>query len=292
MDLFETLPHWGGPGEAAAGEVAIWAEQGIGDQVLFSTLIPELIESGARVIYEVDRRLLGAYERAFPGVQLIALADPPHEALRRASRALFAGSLPALFRTTRESFAHQPAKLLAARGDRIAHYRQRLAAAGDGIKVAVSWHSTRKNHLGPGKSARLRDFASLLRLPATLFLDVQYGNTGEERAAVQKATGVPLLRFDDVDFYNDLEELLAILEASDLVITTSNATAHFAGALGKRTWLLYLADIPPFYYWAHDGSHRCLWYPSVEIVSGPQLADWPTLLQYVAERLWAETGGH
>jgi ADP-heptose:LPS heptosyltransferase len=153
-------------------------------------------------------------------------------------------------------------------------------------------HSTRKNHLGPGKSARLRDFASLLRLPATLFLDVQYGNTGEERAAVQKATGVPLLRFDDVDFYNDLEELLAILEASDLVITTSNATAHFAGALGKRTWLLYLADIPPFYYWAHDGSHRCLWYPSVEIVSGPQLADWPTLLQYVAERLWAETGGH
>ena len=290
--LFETLPHWQERGEAVTGEVAIWAEQGIGDQVLFSTLIPELIECGAHVLYEVDGRLLGAYERAFPGVQLMALADPPHEALRRASRVLLAGSLPDLFRPSRESFARQPAKLLAARGDRVAHYRQRLATAGEGLKVAVSWQSTRKSHLGPGKSARLRDFASLFELPVALFLDVQYGNTEEERAAVQKATGARLLRFGDMDYFNDLEELLAILEASDLVITTSNATAHFAGALGKRTWLLYLGDIPPFYYWAHDGSHRCLWYPSVEIVTGPHLADWPTLLQHVADRLRAETGGH
>jgi ADP-heptose:LPS heptosyltransferase len=102
---------------------------------------------------------------------------------------------------------------------------------------------------------------------------------------------VRLLRFDEVDYTNDLEELLAILESCDLLITTSNATAHLAGALGKRTWLLYPADNPPFHYWSHGGSGRSLWYPSVEIVTSPQLEQWPSLIHYAAAKLSAETAG-
>jgi ADP-heptose:LPS heptosyltransferase len=97
-----------------------------------------------------------------------------------------------------------------------------------------------------------------------------------------------MVRFEEVDHYNDLEELLAILDACDLLITTSNATAHFAGALGKRTWLLYTADRPPFHYWAHGGSHRTLWYPAVEVVTAPQLTDWSSLTAFAAAKLARE----
>jgi ADP-heptose:LPS heptosyltransferase len=128
----------------------------------------------------------------------------------------------------------------------------------------------------------------MLKLAGVQFVDVQYGDTVAERDAAERALGVRLARFEDVDHYNDLEELLAILEACDLVITTSNATAHFAGALGKRTWLMYLADRAPFHYWAHAGDQRCLWYPSVEIVSAPELAEWNALARYVAGKLERE----
>ena len=288
VELYEQLPRWAGPAEAVAGEVAIWAEQGIGDQVLFSTLMPELTGTGAAFVYEVDRRLLKAYERAFPGTRFVAQEEPPREALVRASRVLLAGSLPSLFRTSRASFARQPAKLLGAPRERIIHYRQRLAALGPGLKVALSWRSTRKVYWAPEKSAPLDQLAPMLALAGVQFVDVQYGDTAAERGAVEQALGVRLARFEDVDHFNDLEELLAILEACDLVITTSNATAHFAGALGKRTWLMYLADRAPFHYWAHVGDHRSLWYPSVEIVSAPQLADWSALAQYVAGKLERE----
>lgn len=287
--LYEQLPRWQGPGEPVRGGAAIWGEQGIGDQVLFSTLIPELIEAGVSFIYEVDHRLLMAYERAFPGHRFVAYADPPHGVLRQASRVLLAGSLPGMFRTSRASFARQPAKLLAAQPERVAHYLPRLAALGPGLKVALSWRSTRKDYWGPRKNVSLNELAPLLRLAGLHFVDVQYGDTTAERRAVEDATGARLMRFEEVDHYNDLEELLAILEASDLVVTTSNATAHFAGALGKRTWLLYPADRPPFYYWAHGGSYRSLWYPSVEIVTAPHLADWASLIQHVAEKLKSVT---
>ncbi len=288
LDLFERLSRWRGPSEAGAGEVAIWSEQGIGDQVLFSTLIPELLGAGVSFVYEVDRRLLEAYERAFPGGRFVALDEPPHEALQRASRVLLAGSLPGLYRRSRADFARQPAKLLSALPERVAHYRQRLDALGPGLKVALSWRSTREDWWAQKKNALLADFAPLLKLPGVRFLDVQYGDTAAERAAVEAATGVRLLRFDEVDYFNDLEEVLAILEACDLVITTSNATAHFAGAAGKRTWLLTLADQPPFHYWAHGGDHRALWYPAVEILSAVRLADWRSLLQVAAARLGEE----
>lgn len=285
LGLYERLPHWRGPREAHAGEVGIWAEQGIGDQLLFSSLIPELIAAGVPFIYEVDQRLLGAYERAFPGQRFVALSDPPHAALTQAGRALLAGSLPGLFRLSRADFARQPRRLLQALPQRVAHYRGRLDDLGAGLKVAFSWQSNREDRLGPRKSAPLAQFAPLLQLPGVHFVDVQYGDTRAERAELERATGVRLLHFDAVDYFNDLEELLAILEACDVLITTSNVNAHLAGALGQPVWLMYLGDNPPFHYWAHDGGYRSLWYPAVEIVSAPQLTEWATLIRYTADKL-------
>jgi tetratricopeptide (TPR) repeat protein len=290
--LYDRQPHWRGPAEEGVGTVAIWSEQGIGDQVLFSTLIPELVATGAPFLYEMDPRLLPAYQRAFPDVRFVERREPPQEALRRADRVLAAGSLPGLFRRSRGDFARQPAKLLGALPERVAHYRDRLGAPGPGLRVALSWKSTRKEWwLRSRKAVPLAELVPLLRLPGARFVDVQYGDTASERGALEAATGVRLARFDDVDYYIDLEAVLAILEACDLLITTSNATAHFAGALGKRTWLLYPGDRAPYYYWAHGGSYRCLWYPSVEIVTAPQLADWASLIEHTRGRLDRELKG-
>lgn len=286
VDRFERLSRWQGPGERGAGGVAVWGEQGIGDQLLYSTLIPDLIAAGVRFVYEVDARLVAAYERAFPGSRFVSMRHPPDDALLQAGRVLLAGSLPRLFRRTRESFAQQPRRLLSALPERVAHYRGRLEALGPGPKVALSWYSRRREEWQtPRKSVPLMTFAPLLGVPRMHFVDVQYGDTTAEREAVEAATGVRLLRFEGVDYFNDLEEVLAILEACDLLITTSNATAHFAGVLGKRTWLLYLAENPPFHYWAHDCSNRSIWYPAVEIVSAPHLSKWAPLVEHAAARL-------
>lgn len=282
VDLFERLPRWTGPSMALAGPVGIWSEQGIGDQILFSTLLPDLIAAGTPFVYEVDARLLPAYQRTYPDGQFIALADPPAEALQTAGAALFAGSLPGLFRPSVESFNRQPKRLLQASPERAAYYRGCL---GKEFKVALSWRSLRAGRLGREKSVTLADFAPLMAVPGVQGVDVQYGDTAAERAALPREGHGSFVHFDDVDCYRDLDEVLAILDACDLLITTSNANAHFAGALGKPVWLLYPAERPPFHYWAHAGDHRCLWYPSVEIVSAPDLKDWPQLIAHTAAKL-------
>lgn len=280
VDLFERLPRWRGPDDRPRDAVGIWSEQGIGDQLLFSSVLPDLVASGVPFVYEVDRRLLPAYQRAFPDARFVALADPPAPELQHAGAALFAGSLPGLFRPSVASFARQPRQLLAAAPERVRHYRDRLGA---GFKVALSWRSARPGRLGRSKSATLADCVPLLAVPGVCGVDVQYGDTSAERAGLPP--GQDLAHFADVDCYNDLDEVLAILGACDLLITTSNANAHLAAALGKSVWLLYPAERAPFHYWAHGGDHRCLWYPTVEIVTAPELADWPQLVAFTAAKL-------
>ena len=291
MQLYDRAPKWRGPREEVTGSLAIWAEQGIGDQLLLSTLLPELVATRLSLIYEVDDRLLAAYRRSFPQVHFVPLRDPPDRELQTADRALLAGSLPRHFRRSRRDFEQQPARLLRALPARVAFYRQQLGDPRRGPRVGLSWRSTRADYWGPRKSVPLASLAPLLRTAGAQYVDLQYGETERERLAAEATTGSRLAHFEAVDYYRDLEELLAIIEACDLVITTSNVTAHLAGVLGKRTWLLFPSGRAPFHYWQPDAAtRRSLWYPSVEIVSGSHLSDWPLLIDHVAGRLGSWIG--
>ena len=265
--------------------IAVWREQGIGDQLLYSTLLPELAARGERFVYETDRRLVAAYRRAHPEWQVV----PPEEseaAFATCDRHLAVASLPGLLRTSRESFERQPRALLAADAGRAAQYRRRLEKPG--VRLAgISWRSFQpaaRGYLQRKKSAPLAAFASLSRRADLQLLDLQYGDTAAEREAFPREGG-RLARLDDLDLFNDLEGVLAAVEACDIVITTSNVTAHFAGALGKAAFLVYLGANPPFHYWVPGEDGRCLWYPSVRIVTSPGLDTWEKALARIDELL-------
>jgi tetratricopeptide (TPR) repeat protein len=282
---FLSLPRWDGRVNSRT-TLGVWAEQGLGDQVLFSMLLPELQQRGQPFVYEVDRRLLAAYRRVFPDVHFVALSNPVDAALAGADQALFCGSLPGLLRPPDDPASRQWQPALRADAAKAAHYSARM---GRQARVALSWRSARAGWVGRDKSADLAALAPLLQVPGVQWVDIQYGDTAEERSGLASTLGVELLHFDDLDYRDDLDEVLAIIEACDLVIATSNATAHLAGALGKATWLLQ-AGGPPFHYWEPGPDGRCAWYPQVAIEAVPDYRDWNALARKVALRLaqWLE----
>jgi hypothetical protein len=196
------------------------------------------------------------------------------------------GSLPRLLRPSVASFERQPRALLVADAARTAAFRERLATPG-ARAIAVSWRSFQpkgRGYVQRKKSMDLAVFAQLSRRDDVKLLDVQYGDTASEREAFAQAGG-RLARFDDLDLFDDLDGVLAAIEACDIVVTTSNVTAHFGGVLGKETLLMYLSGNPPFHYWVPGADGRSLWYPSVRVVSSPELDTWEKLLARVHELL-------
>jgi tetratricopeptide (TPR) repeat protein len=249
---------------AAARRVAVWSEQGLGDQILFTTLLPELSRRGIGAVVEVDARLIGLYRRSLPDFQFTTPA---------ASGTDFAGcdfhvpmgSLPRLFRRDGASFAAQPRALLRPDPARVEAVARALGGAG---ALAISWRSPQagaRRALGERKSVPLESFAALAAREDVRLLDLQYGEVGEERRAFESRHPGVLLRLDGLDTRDDLEGVAAALTACGRLVTASNATAHLAGALGVPTVILLPRGWAPFSYWVAGADGRSLWYPSVAI---------------------------
>ncbi len=267
----------------AVRRVAVWREQGIGDQVLFSTLLPDLVARGLTAVVEVDARLVEAYRRSVPALEFRTPGDFDG-AIAGCDCEVPIGSLPRLFRPDVRSFAAQPRALLVPDERRV---REARAGLGEGRWLALSWRSFQR--FGRGGLAHRKSFplglVEALAGRGVRLLDVQYGDVAEERESLERRHPGLLQRLPGLDLQEDLEGLMAALAACELVVTTSNATAHLAGAIGKRTWLLYLAGHPPFHYWAPRPDGRSLWYPSVEVLTDHSWTTWESALEAVGRRL-------
>ncbi len=279
------MPYFRAADWGAGHRVAVWREQGVGDQLLYSTLLPELAAGGQSFVLEADRRLVPAYRRAHPEWSVVA-PEESAAAFASCTRHIAIGSLPMLLRTSRESFDRQPRSLLAADPQRARAYRARLATP-PGRIVGISWKSVQprgRGYVQRKKSMALAEFLPLSRRGSLRLLDLQYGDTGAEREAFA-AQGGRLEHFEELDLFNDLDGVLAAVEACDMVVTTSNVTAHLAGVLGKESILLYLSGNPPFHYWVPNADGRSQWYPSLRIVTSPGIDTWTKALARVDELL-------
>ena len=266
----------------AVRRLAVWKEQGVGDQILFSTLLPELASGGRELVVEVDPRLAGLYRRGLPGITVV-VPEEAEAAFARCYANVPMGSIARLLRRDAASFAAQPRAILRADPARVEAYRARL---GGERAIAISWRSLQKGSrqaLGERKSIPLEAFARLAQATGARLADVQYGDVDEERRAFESRHPGTLVRFEGLDAYSDLEGLAAALVACGRVVSSSNITAHMAGALGVPTDLMYLRGWAPFSYWVPGPEGRSLWYPSVRVPDAPW-QDWDEAFAAVARR--------
>jgi hypothetical protein len=172
---------------ARAKRVALWSEQGLGDQILFTTLLPELERRGIRAVVEVDARLLGLYRRALPFFEF----TPREEAARAFGRlrlpaapGLACAPLPPQRRKLRGAADGASRRRRRPRPDNGA--RGQAPAGAHAPLIAISWRSLQtgaRRALGERKSVPLEDFAELARATGARLLDLQYGDVDAERRA-------------------------------------------------------------------------------------------------------------
>ena len=267
----------------AGKTILVWSEQGVGGEVLYAGMVPDLIESGARVILECEPRQQTLFRRSFAGVQCIAKRNPPDPATR-ADDIDFQSPIGNLGRWLRPDFASFPNRpsYLTADPAKQTTFRDKYKSAdkGGGFLIGIAWYS--KNVMvGGQKSLSLRELAPLAQ-PGIALVDLQYGDTAVERDEFAQSTGIELIHDPTVQPMQDLDDFAAQVAAMDLVITISNATAHFAGALGVSTWILLHTVPRSCWFLERDDSP---WYPSVRLFRQGHRGDWSDVVELVSAAL-------
>ena len=282
------FPHVPWQGEDPGGKtILVWSEQGIGDEILFAGMIPALTDAGARVILECDPRMVDLFARSFPGVTCIArgaATDPrPVDASLLEPGIDYQSAAGSLGRWLRPNTDPRPgpAAYLAADGARRDALRERYKAGGGGLLVGISWNSKNKR-IGDKKSLPLLSLSPLAGIPGVQLVDLQYGDTRAERNAFAADTGVEILHDDSIDQMADLDAFGAQVSAMDLVVTVSNTTAHFAGALGVPTWVMVNSTPLPCWLLDRDDSP---WYPSATLFRQALGGEWTDVIKHIVNRL-------
>ncbi|SBO44987.1 tetratricopeptide repeat protein [Cyanobium sp. NIES-981] len=274
--LATSRPLWQGE---PVDTLLLWGEQGVGDQLMFASLLPELSARGVQqLLLLIDPRLHPLFRRSFPSIQLHPLNATPEQSLYRAHAPL--GSLPRQLRPSRSSFQHSRRSVLLPDLQRSRSFRSSMAPA-DRVLCGIAWHSANTEY-GESKSIALQALAKALALPGVQLVSLQYGDVDAQIQQVQQEAGLTVLRPPGLDCTQDLDGLAALIAACDLVVSISNTTVHLAGTLGTETWVL-LEHVPDW-RWGLRGT-ASLWYPSVSLFRQQRAGDWSHPLRQVRQRL-------
>ncbi|MBL8643921.1 MAG: tetratricopeptide repeat protein [Rhodospirillaceae bacterium] len=285
-------PPW--QGEPLAGKtILLWTDQGIGDEVMGSSMIPEIIAQAGTCIVECAERLVPLFTRSFPAAKVLpALPQPLPEI--DALKPNYQSSLIDLaeyLRPTAASFAGRENYLKADPQHRKALADKYRALAGGRKIVGLSWRSKAPKN-GAAKTAPLAAWEPILKTPGVFFVSLQYGATSEELATISAQVGVSIYQDNSVDAWADLDGLTAQIGAMDLVISVSNTTVHLAGAQGQAVWTMVHAGVGVLWYFR--SGERAIWYPSVRLFRQSAPGDWNSVIGRLADELgrFAAHGGH
>jgi len=283
-------PHWHGE-DLAGKSILLWTEQGIGDEILYAEMIPDVIAMGARCLITCSKRMVPIFARSFPETLVIGY-EGSAEGVRGAAKFDYQSPVVSLGRYLRPDFAHFPRRpgYLKADPDRTVSLRARYVAMAAGRRiVGLSWRSSAADN-GLAKSATLLDLAPVLAVQNVFFVNLQYGDCGAEIAAVRERFGVDVFQDSSVDPLKDMDAAFAQVAAMDLVITTSNTTAHTAGAQNIPVWVMLPFGQGLLWYWflRHPES---AWYPSACLIRPPRLERerpwWHEVINLAANQLAA-----
>jgi Flp pilus assembly protein TadD len=285
------MTPWTG-GSLKRTRLLVRAEQGIGDQILFASLIPELAAragaEGGSVVLECEPRLASLFARSFPGVTVkpsvlrgegsTVVADYGWlKVCGGANAVTLMGSLPKYLRGSLDRFP-SPHVFLTPDAEETARWKNELGEGATGI----CWRSGKSGGHRSIQYAPLQAWGEFLRGVTKPVVCVQYDAMPDEIATLEQISGKTIIVPQGVDQKNELDRAAALMAALDVVISAPTAVAWAAAGVGTPTFkLLYNTS------WTALGQDHEPFAPACACVMPQTPGDWSSVFRQVTEKLQA-----
>lgn len=257
------IPRW--KGESLEGKkVLVWREHGVGDEIRFAGVLPDLIAAGACITFESARKLAPLFQKSFPEVTV--RPEQPAEARKRDDYKGFdfevpVGSLARYFRPTVADMRSKCRPWLKRDPEIEAQVRSDIGAAPHQPVIGLAWRSSNQNVERNQHYVKGEYLSPLKMLGAAKFICLQYDECSEE-VGVMRELGLPLYDFPAIDQMNDLVSAAYLAGACDIVISAGTATAELCAGLGIPTVLFGLKHSQ-----TQLGTDDVPWHPATRFVS-------------------------
>lgn len=274
-------PRW--QGEQLGGKkILVTAEQGIGDEIMFGSLVLELQRVAKAVFLEVTPRLFPIVSRSLQGVEVFRYnpeSPSPYLSDRSIDYSVPLGSLGLYFRRSLAAYGRQR-PYLDPNPHLSRYFRQKYTRMAPGkLLVGISWRGGTGAVRRDARSLPLEAMAEIISNDRIQAVSIQYGDHKVELDAFNQSHPHGIYDDPEVDPLMSMEAAMAQIAAMDIVISVTNAGVHSAGALGVPCWIMvpYISD----WRWTW-GREDVIWYPGMRCFRQKSVGDWSDPLRQIS----------
>ena len=274
---YQTDKLW--DGNYLDGTLLVWAEQGVGDHILFASMLTDLRKYAKNIILEIDKRLVNLCKRYYEKINFsnIKVINLEKKLVTNFDKHIALGSLGQYLRKTKKSFETTPKKYLTSSPVKEKELRNKFFV-NKKFKVGISWKSL--NEKRKHRNIDLTQMLPILSNPHCDFINLQFGKFDEDLQKLQSKHGIKIRTIKEVDNYNNIEDLAALINCLDLVINIQNSNADLAGALGQNTWVMVTKYGVMEWRWAVN-EKKSLWYPTTKLFRQEKAGDWNSVVNSI-----------
>lgn len=263
----------------------VWMEQGVGDEIMFSSMLSDMSTISKTITVECDSRLVPLFARSFPEIEFKSSEIQTIQGYQTEDYdfQLPAGDMASHFRPSLQSFPTKISYLKSNQNQRTEYLDKYKDQFPNKKLVGISWKSKNKT-VGNPRSLEINSWQSILCNPHCKFINLQYGDVEAELSYLKSEMGLDIYHDPTVDPIKDLDRFASQISALDLIISIDNSTVHMAGALGITTYVML-----PFstdWRWMINRDD-CSWYQSLQLFRQTSRNDWEPVINQVRSALSA-----
>ena len=269
-------PLWDGKQSLNGKRILIWHEQGVGDTINWSSILPLATNRAAHCILECQEKLVPLLKRSFPNVEV-----KPEDRSRDLKRDDFDYHLPmgSLYKHFLQEITDNPKPdaHLIPDPDRVNHWRGRLNLVGKGPYIGIAWKSSNMSVERLPNYSCISEWSQILSLPDVTFINLQSKDFADDLAKVREELGITIHNFDDLDQWNNIDDVAALCSAIDMVICNHGTVPLISGGVGTVTKLAN---------WRQSSWNNILHNPvgpSIDIFERDTLEPWENVFNLIAQ---------
>lgn len=249
----------------------IHGEQGVGDEIMFASAIPHVLDLADEITLEVHPKVAGLCKQTWPQFNVVTSEVG---LAQKFDAKIPIGSLIG-------RFGLNPKPYLEPHPEKVAHYRRELEKLGPGPYVAITWIGGTKETRSHTRSMGLNEFAPILNRYTCV--SAQYSPEGAFEHFERERIKNGLAKINEASCGENLHDQAALFKAVDAVVTVQQTAVHVAGAVGAKTYAL-IGTNPHWRYGV--GIDRMPFYSDVRLIR--KKTDWAETVERALQALEAD----
>ena len=203
---------------------------------MWASKIASLRSQCKHCILECQEKLVPLLKRSFPNVEIKAEDRSQDQQRDDFDLHLPMGSLYKNF-VKEISTNTKVVSYLVPDSLRVDYWKKRLKSLGKGPYIGISWKSANMHMKRLSNYAKISELYPVLKLPNVTYVNLQYTDAANDLTKIKKELGVTIHNFEDLDQWNNIDDVAALCAALDMVVSTKTTVPLISTAVGTSTKL-------------------------------------------------------